>query len=290
MLALELESAYQRCVRCGSKKMAFRPEGEMKIPGKLTASPLCAPARVSGLRYAHPVPKRSVPQGREGNHYPLNHPLRQRAHAEATAQRAAREMERANAMSVLIETRMVRLSHYTIIVDVDMRACSPDIHSICALSHLVDVGLRCSGFFHTFFTAITCSGDFGRREYLKGWGRTRVGVTAAGICCICYRFRGRSRRCVCHLSLCRENEPCPGCMLCGTLALPRRRKFTSISPSRSGVVRASSSAWRPKRRLKSRQALLERQQLRTRHRSAQSSGGTVARDCTAKPSFSSKWC
>lgn len=116
--------------------MAFRPEGEMKIPAKLTASPLCAPARISGQRYAHPVPKRSVPLGREGNHYPLNHPLRQQAHADATAQRAARELERANAMSALIETRMVRLSCCIIAVDDDMRVCTSDTSLFCAISHV----------------------------------------------------------------------------------------------------------------------------------------------------------
>lgn len=93
--------------------MASRPEGEMKIPAKLTASPLCAPARITGQRYAQPVPKRTVPPGREGNHYPLNHPLRVQAHEAATAQRAMRETERANAMNAMIETRMVRLRPVT---------------------------------------------------------------------------------------------------------------------------------------------------------------------------------
>jgi len=116
--------------------MAFRPEGEMKIPAKLTVSPLCAPARISGQRYAHPVPKRAVPQGREGNHYPLNHPLRQQAHADATAQRAARDLERANAMSAMIETRMVRLSYCIITVDVGIRVCASDTHLLCAMSHV----------------------------------------------------------------------------------------------------------------------------------------------------------
>ena len=94
-------------ISCTVITMAWRVDGQIQIPAKLVPSPLCAPARFAGKRFANPARKqRRWPQ----DAYPLHHPLRQEALETVEMERtAARMTERQGTSNFYAETEMVNL-------------------------------------------------------------------------------------------------------------------------------------------------------------------------------------
>ena len=92
--------------------MAWKADGQIKIPAKLVPSPLCAPARFDGKSFANPVRKQRRWQA---DAYPLHHPLRQAEMEAAEIKKTARVAnnltnnltERHGTMNIFEETEMV---------------------------------------------------------------------------------------------------------------------------------------------------------------------------------------
>jgi len=93
------------CLQGVSIKEMYRPEGELKIAARLVPSPLCAPARITGLNFAQPVkPQKRWPV----DSYPLHHPLRAEAKAREEMRQTAKETFRRATMVDMLDTQMVR--------------------------------------------------------------------------------------------------------------------------------------------------------------------------------------
>ena len=77
----------------------------MTIPAKLVPSPFCAPARISGQKFAQPVrkQKRWVVDA-----YPIGHPLREQAKDDLEMQQLVRETARRATSNALLATEMAR--------------------------------------------------------------------------------------------------------------------------------------------------------------------------------------